>query len=67
MFKASPAAWAGKLFWTSEEGDTFVIATGPDFAVAGTNPLDEAVSASFSVSGGRVYLRGSKHLYAIGR
>jgi outer membrane protein assembly factor BamB len=67
MFKASPAVWGGKLFWTSEEGDTFVIAAGPEFAVVGTNPVDEAVSASFSISGGRVYLRGSKHLFAIGR
>jgi len=32
----------------------------------GTNPLGEPVSASAAVAGGRLYIRGEKHLFAIG-
>jgi len=65
-FSASPVAFEGHLFMTSEDGDTYVIQAGPEYSVLQTNSLDEPVYASPAISGGRVYIRGAKHLFAIG-
>ena len=43
-----------------------LIALGPEFQIVGQNPLDEPVGASAAVVGGRVYIRGHEHLFAIG-
>ena len=64
-FMASPVAVDGHLFLMSEDGDTVVIKAGPDFEVEGTNPLGEPIRASAAVAGGRLYIRGEKHLFAI--
>jgi outer membrane protein assembly factor BamB len=64
-FTASPVAVNGHLLLTSQDGDTFVVKAGPRFEVVGTNPLGEAVNASAAVAGGRIYLRGETHLFAI--
>jgi outer membrane protein assembly factor BamB len=66
-FTASPVAYDGKLFLTSEDGDTFVVKAGPKHEVIGTNSLDEPVYASPAVAGGRLYVRGERNLYAIGK
>jgi outer membrane protein assembly factor BamB len=65
-FMASPVAVDGHLLLTSEEGDTYVVKAGPEFEIVGQNPLDEPVGASAAVAGGRIYIRGHKHLFAIG-
>jgi outer membrane protein assembly factor BamB len=64
-FTASPVAVNGHLLLTSQDGDTFVVKAGPRFEVVRTNPLGEPVSASAAVAGGRLYLRGEAHLFAI--
>ena len=63
---ASPVAVDGRLLLMSQDGDTFVVTAGPKFAVERTNPLGEPISASAAVVGGRLYIRGEKHLFAIG-
>ncbi len=63
---ASPVAVDGRLLIMSQDGDTFVVKAGPDFVVERTNPLGEPISASAAVAGGRLYIRGEKHLFAIG-
>ena len=65
-FVASPVALDGHILLTSEEGDTFVVKAGPEFEIVGQNPLDEPVGASAAVAGGRIYIRGHEHLFAIG-
>jgi outer membrane protein assembly factor BamB len=55
------------LYVTNEGGKTFVLKTGPKFEVVATNSLDEGVLAMPAVSGGRLFLRTSGHLYCIGR
>jgi outer membrane protein assembly factor BamB len=65
-FMASPVAYEGKIFLTSEEGDTFVLKAGPKHEVIHTNSLGEPVYASPAIAGGRVFIRGEKNLYAIG-
>ncbi|HKY42359.1 MAG TPA: PQQ-binding-like beta-propeller repeat protein [Pyrinomonadaceae bacterium] len=65
-FTASPVAFEGKILMTSEDGDTFIIKAGPKHEIIGTNSLGEAVYASPAIADGRIYIRGEKHLYAIG-
>jgi len=66
-FSASPIAFDGKLFLTSEDGDTFVIKAGPEHEVLGTNSLDEPVLASPAIAAGKIFIRGEKNLYCIGK
>ncbi len=65
-FLASPVAFEGKILLTSEEGDTYVLRAGPKHEVLGTNSLGEPVYASPATAGGNIFIRGEKHLYAIG-
>jgi outer membrane protein assembly factor BamB len=65
-FMASPVALSGSLLFMSQDGDTFVVKAGPKFEVVGTNPLDEPISASAAAAPGRLFIRGEKHLFAIG-
>ena len=65
-FMASPVAFEGKILLTSEEGDTYVLRAGPKHEVLRTNSLGEPVYASPAIAGGNIFIRGEKHLYAIG-
>jgi outer membrane protein assembly factor BamB len=65
-FMASPIAFDGKILLSSQDGDTFVIKAGPVYEALRTNSLGEPISASPAVAGGRIYIRGEKHLFAIG-
>ena len=65
-FTSSPVAADGKLYFTSEDGDTFVVRAGPEAEVIATNEIGESVMASPAVSDGVLYLRGRTHLFAIG-
>src|SRR4029077_9601279 len=66
-FTASPVAFDGKILLTSEDGDTFVIKAGPTFEVIRTNSLGEPVYASISIGPGKLFIRGEKHLYCVGK
>jgi outer membrane protein assembly factor BamB len=65
-FTASPVAFDGKILLTSEDGDTFVVKAGPKHEVLRTNSVGEPVYASPAVADGKIFIRGEKHLYAIG-
>lgn len=65
-FSASPVACDGKILLTSEEGETFVIRAGAEHEVIQTNGVGEPVHASPAISNGRIYIRGARHLFAIG-
>jgi outer membrane protein assembly factor BamB len=64
-FFASPVAADGRIFLTSENGETFVIKAGPEHEVMGTNSIGETVYSSMALVGDAIYLRGEKHLYKI--
>ncbi|HEY5839508.1 MAG TPA: PQQ-binding-like beta-propeller repeat protein [Pyrinomonadaceae bacterium] len=66
-FTASPVAFDGKILMTSEDGDTFVVKAGPKHEILGTNSIGEPVYASPAISGQRIFIRGEKNLYAIGK
>ena len=61
-FTASPVAFADKILFTSEDGDTFVLRAGPKHEIIRTNSIGEPVYASIALANGRVYIRGDKHL-----
>lgn len=64
---ASPVAFDGKILLTSERGVSFVFKAGPVYELLSTNPIDEMVRASPAIAGGKIFLRGTNNLYAIGR
>jgi len=66
-FTSSPVGVAGAILMTSEDGDTYVIKAGPEYAVLGTNSIGEPVFASPAIAGGRIFIRGASHLFAIGK
>jgi outer membrane protein assembly factor BamB len=66
-FMASPVAVAGHLLLSSLDGDTVVLKAGTAHEVVRSNPLGEPIAASPAVAGGRIYIRGEHHLFAIGR
>ncbi|MGH9331631.1 MAG: PQQ-binding-like beta-propeller repeat protein [Vicinamibacterales bacterium] len=65
-FMASMVAVGDKILQTSEDGDVFVVRTGPTHEVLATNPIGEPVQVSPVIANGRIYIRGDKHLFAIG-
>jgi outer membrane protein assembly factor BamB len=65
-YSASPVLAGGHIYITSEEGVTSVFKAGPTFAPVAENTVDEYVLSSIAVSEGQLFLRTSKHLYAIG-
>jgi hypothetical protein len=64
-FTASPWAYDDKIFCLSEEGETFVVRAGADFAILGRNRLGEMALATPAVAGGSLFLRTQSHLYCI--
>jgi outer membrane protein assembly factor BamB len=66
-FTASPVAVDGKILLTSEDGDTFIIKAGPKHEVLATNSVEEAVFSSPAISQGRIFIRGEKNLFCIGK
>lgn len=66
-FTASPWANDGKLFFLSEDGDTFVVQAGPEFKVLGRNGLDEMCMATPATLRGNMIIRTLTKLYRIGK
>ncbi len=64
-FTASPVAFDGKILLTSEDGDTFVLRAGREHEIVRTNSIGEPVYASPALAGGKVFIRGDRHLFAI--
>ena len=66
-FVGSAVAYNGLIAMTSEDGETFLVKAGPTFEIVRVNSIDEPVFSSAALANGRIYLRGTKHLYAIGK
>ena len=66
-FTASAVAADGKLYYTSEEGDVYVVKAGPTFGVLATNPMGEVCMATPAISGGALFIRTKNALIAVGR
>lgn len=65
-FTASPVAADGKVYFTSEEGDVFVIKAGPKHELLAHNKLGEISMATPALSQGVLFFRTQGHVIAIG-
>jgi outer membrane protein assembly factor BamB len=65
-FSASPVAADGKIYLTSEDGDVFVVKAGRTYELLATNPVGEVLMATPAIADGVLYIRGMKHVIAIG-
>jgi outer membrane protein assembly factor BamB len=65
-FSASAVAAAGRLYYTSEDGDVYVVKAGPAFELLATNPLGEVAMATPAISEGALIFRTRGHLLSIG-
>jgi hypothetical protein len=64
-FSASPIANAGKVFFTNDDGETFVLQAGREFNLLHVNTLGEQTLASPALVDGRWYFRTASSLLAI--
>jgi len=65
-FSASPVAGDGKLYFTGEDGDIYVVKAGPKFELLAKNSVGEVCMASPAISAGVLYVRTQSHVIAIG-
>ena len=66
-FSASPIAVGDKLFFTNDNGETFVVQAGPVFKLLQVNRLKGRILASPALVDGVWYWRTDKELIAIGK
>jgi len=64
-FTSSPWAYNGKIFVMSEDGDTYVLQTGPEFKVLEKNSLGEMTLATPAVTDDSLIVRTASKLYRI--
>jgi outer membrane protein assembly factor BamB len=64
-FASSPWAYNGKVFFLSEDGDTFVARPGESYEELGMNSLGEMCLASPAISGDSLFVRTKTKLYRI--
>ncbi|MCP4173619.1 MAG: PQQ-binding-like beta-propeller repeat protein [Fuerstiella sp.] len=65
-FTASPVAGDGKLYFTSEMGDVFVVRSGAEFELLSKNSMGEICMATPAISDGMLIVRGKSRIYGIG-
>jgi len=65
-YYASPAAGDGKVYLASEPGVITVLRAGNDWEILSTHDLGERVTATPVITGGTIYLRTERALYAFG-
>ena len=65
--RSSPSYADGKIFLISRVGVVTIVRPGRKFEVLARNDMQEDMNASPAFSGGRMYLRTFKALYAIGK
>jgi outer membrane protein assembly factor BamB len=65
-FTASPVASEGKIYFTSEQGNVFVVKPAPEFSLMATNKMGEVCMATPAISGDNIFFRTQGHIVAVG-
>lgn len=65
-FSASPVSVGGKVFFTNDDGETFVVQGGRQFKLLHVNQLGEPTLASPALVDGTWYFRTTSSLIAVG-
>ena len=63
---SSPVGAAGRVYITDRHGTTLVLRNAPKYEILARNTLDDGFDASPALVDNEIYMRGYKHLYAIG-
>jgi outer membrane protein assembly factor BamB len=66
-FTASAVACRDKLYYTSEQGDVFVLKAGDKPEILAQNSLGEVSLATPAIADGVIFFRGTRHVIAVGR
>lgn len=66
-FTASGVAADGKLYFTSEDGEVYVLKAGPEFEQLAVNSMAEVCMATPAIAEGVLYFRTRGHLVAVGK
>lgn len=66
-FTASLVAADGKVYFSSEDGDVYVVKAGRTFELLATNPIGEIGMATPAISEGVLFFRTDKSVLAIGK
>lgn len=64
-FSSSPVASAGRVYALSEDGDTFVLGTGDEYAELAKNSLGEMSLASPAANANSLFIRTQTKLYRV--
>ena len=64
---ASPVGGGDRVYITDRRGTTIVIKHGETYEVLARNQLDDSFSASPTIVGREIYLRGHQNLYCIAK
>lgn len=65
--RASPVFADGNIYSTARSGIVTVVKAGPKFEIVSQNDMQEPITASPVIAGGKIYLRSFEALYAIGK
>jgi hypothetical protein len=63
----SPIATADNRIYLATGGKSAVVAAGPEFKVLGTSDLGDSSNASSAIAGNKLFIKGAKYLYCIGK
>lgn len=66
-FTPSPVAADGKIYFTSEKGNVYVVKAGTEYELLATNPLGEICMATPAISKGMMIFRTQAHVMAVGK
>jgi len=66
-FRSSPVLIEGKIYLANDRGDIYVFPAAGSYRELARNALGEGITASPAVADGRLYIRGSEHLFCFGR
>jgi len=64
---ASPTLAGGMVYLPTRDGITHIFGLGPEYEAHGEADVKEAIEATPAFAGGRIYIRGRRHLFCISR
>lgn len=64
-FTASPVAASGRLYFTSEKGEVYVVQAGEEYNLLAKNQMDDICLATPAISKGILVVRTKDHVYGL--
>ena len=56
----------GKIYFTSEDDDIFVVRAGRTYELLAKNPVGEILMTTPAIAGGVIFVGGLNHMFAFG-